>query len=89
MYRERTAVRRRLLWGEIGASRSISQANDWLMIGDFNEIRYPAEREGKGTFDRAGSSKFESAIDGFTELQAIGGDFTWSNGTGLQHTQIG
>lgn len=73
--------------GEIDTIRASSQINDWLVISDFNEIRHPAEREGQGSFDRVGAGEFESVINGFTELQAVGGDFTWSNGEGLEHTR--
>lgn len=46
------------------------------MIGDFNEIRHPDERDEHGTFDRTGADEFESAVAGIIELEAIGGSFT-------------
>lgn len=67
-YGERTAVKRRPMWEEINSIREASQNNDWLVIGDFNEIRHPSEREGHGIFDRAGANEFEAVIVGFTEL---------------------
>lgn len=79
VYGERTAVKRRQLWEGIASFRPISSAKDWLIIGDFNKIRHPSEREGRGAFDRAGASEFESAIAGFMEIATIGGDFTWTN----------
>lgn len=87
VYRERTAVKRRELWSGISSLRSTSDSRDWLIVGDFNEIRHPAEREGHGAFDRAGATKFENAIAGFTELETIGGEFTWSNRVGALHTR--
>lgn len=51
------------------------------MIGDFNEIRHPTEHQGRGAYDRAGPKEFENAIGGFTEIEAVGGTFTWTNGT--------
>lgn len=87
VYGERTAVKRRKLWDGITSLRSISNANDWLIIGDFNQIRHPLEREGRGIFDRAGALEFENAIAGFTEIAAIGGDFIWTNGTGADNTR--
>lgn len=87
VYGESTAVKRRPLWSGIGAIRPMSDAKDWMMIGDFNEIRHPVEREGHDSFDRSGADEFETAIAGFTELEAIGSRFTWSNGVGSQHTR--
>lgn len=87
VYGENTPAKRRLLWDGICASRQTSGQKDWLIIGDFNEIRHPAEREGRGSFDRTGADEFESAIAGFTELKAVGVSFTWSNGVGPQHTR--
>lgn len=86
-YGEGTAVKRRPLWNGINTIRSISDNRDWLLIGDFNEIRNPTERDGHGTFDRAGADEFVTAIVGFTELEAIGGRFTCSNRVGSQHTR--
>lgn len=57
------------------------------MIGDFNEIRHSDERDGHGSFDRVGADEFELAISGFTELDTIGGYFTWSNGIDPLHTR--
>lgn len=72
VYRERIAVKRWPMWDEINSIRAASQNNDWLIIGDFNEIRHPSEREGHESFDRAGATEFEAAIVGFTELSQWG-----------------
>lgn len=87
VYGEGTTVKRRPLWNTIAAIWPTSGGKEWLMIGDFNEIRHPSEREGHDNYNRAGANEFESAIDGFTELEAIGGKFTWANGVGRQHTR--
>lgn len=87
VYGEGTVVKRRQLWSGINAIRPMPDAKDRLLIDDFNEIRHPAEREGHGSFDRIGADEFESAIARFTELEAIGRCFTWSNGVGPQHTR--
>lgn len=87
VYGENTAVKRRELWNGINSLRQTSHARDWLLIGDFNEIRHPDERDGHGNFDRAGAGEFEAAIAGFSELEAIGGSYNWSNGVGPQHTR--
>lgn len=87
VYGERTAVKRRPLWAGITSIRAMPSANDWLVIGDFNEIRDPSEREGHGNFDRAGATEFENAIAGFTEIATIGGDFTYANGIRAHHTR--
>lgn len=89
VYDEETVVKRRPLWDGITAIRPTSNSNDWLIIDDFNEIQqHSSEREGHRSFDRVGASEFESAIYGFTELEAIRGDFTWENGTESQHTRF-
>lgn len=82
VYDHNTPAKRRQLWEGINAGRPTSKRKDWLLIGDFNEIRHPNERDGHGIFDRAGAGEFESAIAGFTELDTVGGSFTWSNGAG-------
>lgn len=76
VYGKNTVVKRRRLWDGINASRSTSNTRDWLLIGDFNEIRHPTEREGHGSFDRVGVDDFEMATAGFTKLEAIGRNFT-------------
>lgn len=76
VYGEGRAMKRQPLWSGIDAIRPTSSKNDWLMIRDFNEIRHPSERQGHGNYDRTGANEFENAINGFTELEAIGGKFT-------------
>lgn len=87
VYDEGTIAKRRLLWSGIEAIRYSSNETDWLMIGDFNEIWHPSERQGRGVYDRTRPDEFESAIGGSTEIEAIGGTYTWANGTGSQHTR--
>lgn len=87
VYGENSPVKRRALWAGINEIRPSSNTNDWLLVGDFNEIRHSAEREGRGTFDRMGADDFEAAIAGFTELEAVEGNFTWSNGVSPLHTR--
>lgn len=64
VYGEGSVVKRHPLWSGITAARSASDTKDWILIGDFNEIRHPEEREGRGSFDRAGADEFEAAISG-------------------------
>lgn len=61
-----TPIKRRALWAGINEIRPLSTTNDWLLIGDFNEIRHPSEREGRGVSDRSGADEFEVTISGFT-----------------------
>lgn len=86
-YGDNTPVKRRRLWYGINSSRPASAGKDWLLIGDFNKIRHLDERDGHESFDRVGVDEFESAIVCFTELEAIGGNFTWTNGVGPHHTR--
>lgn len=87
VYGEGTVIKRIPLWDGINSLRPTSSSKDWPIIRDFNEIHHPSEWEGHGSFDRAGASEFENAIGGFTEMEAIGDDFTWENGTIVQFTR--
>lgn len=44
VYGENTAIKKRQLWEGITGSRQASDLNDWLLIGDFNEIRHPVKK---------------------------------------------
>lgn len=57
------------------------EINEWLIIGDLNEILILAEREGHGIFDVVGAQEFSNVIISLTELESCGGYYTWSNGT--------
>lgn len=65
----------------------ISDQIDWLLAGDFNEIRYPHEHDGCGQFDHVGASDFNLVVEDLIELDNVGGTFTWSNGFSPQHTR--
>lgn len=60
VYGKRTVVKRRELWNELNSFRSVSNGKDWLIFGNFNEIRHPSERVGSGGFDRTGLEPLSS-----------------------------
>lgn len=66
-------MKQRPLWNRINTIRPISDACDWLLIRDFNEIRHPAERDDHGTFDRARANEFETSITGFMNWKQFAG----------------
>lgn len=54
----------------------------WLLMGDFNEIRFQTEKEGQGVFKEEARRKyFNDAIEKaeIMELSISRGFFTWSN----------
>lgn len=61
----------RELWEGISRIQSTSGDSDWLVIGDFNEIRSPEESEGHGPFDQVGANEFNTAVGGLTELDTV------------------
>lgn len=81
------ATKQKELWTAIREIRAMLESNDWLMVGDFNEIRDPAERDGHGQFIANGAHKFNEVVQGMEELGYSGGFFTWSNRSGAHHTR--
>lgn len=46
------------------------------MVGDFNEVRWSEDRDGRGLFDQAGANDFNSVISGLFELDTINEYYT-------------
>lgn len=84
---ECTMEKRKELWRQIDTIITISNSQDWLITGNFNEILQLVEWDGLGQFNHVGASKFNNAIKGLTELKAIGRLYTWCNGVILKHIQ--
>lgn len=60
---------------------------EWLLVGDFNEIRSPVNKDGRGNFDQERTIDFNLELNNLIWLDAIGGFFTWSNGFVLNNTR--
>lgn len=87
IYSEQNATRRRKLWQFIEDSKTIVDQGEWLVPRDL--MRYsPDEKERHGNFDLQGAMEFNNAMRGLTELEAIGGISTWSNGFRQEHTRL-
>lgn len=68
--------KRKLLWDCIRELRETYNNHDWIIVGDFNEICLPTERDEHGSFDMNEVADFNQAIQGLIELPMLGSDFT-------------
>lgn len=52
-----------------------------VIMGDFNEVSYPNEREGQIMFDVGGVAKFNALIEDISvvEVRSIRGFYMWNN----------
>ncbi|XP_031272152.1 uncharacterized protein LOC116130575 [Pistacia vera] len=79
---EMTSVgERKELWKELIHHANVSQREPWVIIGDFNAVRFSGEKKG-------GSNQWNSQCEEFNDmceeadiddLNAIGSFFTWNN----------
>lgn len=63
------------------------------MAGNYNEIRFQAEREGSSIYEDEGPTAFSGMMEQthLNELLSTKGNFTWSNksiGTGFMRSHI-
>ncbi|WMV29117.1 hypothetical protein MTR67_022502 [Solanum verrucosum] len=84
VYAKCKKIERRELWGELGAMRSLCEG-PWVVGGDFNVIRYPAERSNCSRINGT-MTEFSECIE---ELELVdpplfGGSYTWRRGEGHQ-----
>uniref|UniRef100_A0A2N9EFL4 Reverse transcriptase domain-containing protein n=1 Tax=Fagus sylvatica TaxID=28930 RepID=A0A2N9EFL4_FAGSY len=70
---------RRLMWDELAGIRSWWDV-PWCLGGDFNVVRFPAERVGSTNFSTS-MHEFSDFISshGLIDIPLTGGNFTWSN----------
>jgi hypothetical protein len=66
------------------AMRSLHSGSDlpWLMLGDFNEILFPHEKEGGRARSQAQLQAFQNSLMdcGLADIGFIGDNFTWQRG---------
>lgn len=70
-YGDRDVVSHRKLWLRIREIVVIAGNCDWLLVGDFNEIRSSEEREDHGVFDAFRAAEFNNVVHNLTKLEAI------------------
>lgn len=87
MYGENNVVKWRNLCSKLKAMKIESEYLDWLIVGDFNEIRNLTEQEGLGQFNQVGALEFYQAFESLTKIESIGGRYAWCNGYSLQQTK--
>lgn len=71
---------RRSLWKEMGAIYGLI-SQPWVIVGDFNVVRFEAEKEGNARSTRA-MREFSRLIDDLSLLDPPlhGGKYTWFRG---------
>lgn len=72
---------------KIVKSTQLSNSNDWVLGGDFNEVRTSSEREGRSPIDQGGADDFNATVDHIFELETYRGNFTYRNGFVEYHMQ--
>ncbi|KAK1326416.1 hypothetical protein QJS10_CPA01g01883 [Acorus calamus] len=72
---------RLLLWNEMRNLVPISMHDQWIVGGDFNEIRYCHEKNGSDLFYSRRMARFNECIAdcNLQDLRALGTQFSWSN----------
>ncbi|XP_077232003.1 uncharacterized protein LOC143865668 [Tasmannia lanceolata] len=79
VYASNFGILRRTLWDNL--NRSKPPNSPWLIIGDFNIIRYISEKLGGADPNREDMKEFNDCIDhcSLLDLKTIGPLLTWSN----------
>lgn len=81
-YGPNTEREREDFWTELEDVHSWSSLV-WCLGGDFNIVRYPLEKKGGRRYTRGMIDFFDFiSRNKLTDLQLIGGHFTWGNGQG-------
>ncbi|KAI8539045.1 hypothetical protein RHMOL_Rhmol09G0150700 [Rhododendron molle] len=72
---------RRLLWDDLRSSCGFVGAQPWIVISDFNVIRWQNEKSSSSHFDATATCEFNTCIKDIEmeELNSKGLWFTWSN----------
>ncbi|KAJ9564655.1 hypothetical protein OSB04_000621 [Centaurea solstitialis] len=78
VYAPQSTRLKKLLWEEILKVLEKESDFDWIVCGDFNEVRSAAERKGS-SFDPLGARNFNDFIfsAGLSDLRLGGRSFTW------------
>ncbi|XP_058208349.1 uncharacterized protein LOC131321384 [Rhododendron vialii] len=75
------ASARRILWDDLRASMGSVGCQPWIVLGDFNAVRWQNEKSNSNSFDNASAGDFNQCIEdiGVEQLNSTGLWFTWSN----------
>lgn len=71
---------RQALWNSL-SSISLGIANPWLVLGDFNSVRWSWEKKGGAAPIHSAMQDFNDCLDncGLKDFPMVGPAFTWSN----------
>ncbi|KAH7853634.1 hypothetical protein Vadar_004941 [Vaccinium darrowii] len=81
IYGHNQASARQQLWDDIKAVSSLVGTSPWILLGDFNAIRWHHEKSDCTHFDVNAANDFNRCLDaiGMEELNSSGLLYTWSN----------
>lgn len=82
------AGNRTKLWDDLRTSYSLVGLQPWILMGDFNAVRWQNERSDHGSFDSTSAGDFNTCLEyiGMEDINSTGFWFTWSNRrTGREH----
>ncbi|XP_010675063.1 uncharacterized protein LOC104891112 [Beta vulgaris subsp. vulgaris] len=88
VYASPDPTRRHDLWREL---KDFAAQNNkpWLIAGDFNETRFPSERNTSCSETTRRSARFNDWVDemDLLEIEFVGASYTWSRGLSLETRQ--
>ncbi|KAF7134243.1 hypothetical protein RHSIM_Rhsim08G0102700 [Rhododendron simsii] len=72
---------RRKLWDELRMGLGLVGNQPWIILGDFNAVRWQQAKSDPTSFDSASAGELNSCLEdiGVEELNSTGPWFTWSN----------
>ncbi|KAF7129874.1 hypothetical protein RHSIM_Rhsim10G0146400 [Rhododendron simsii] len=83
------ATSRRQLWVDLRSCHGIVGSQPWILVGDFNSVRWQNEKSNPSHFDASAAAEFNSCLNDVEveDLNAKGLWFSWSNRrVGLDHS---
>ncbi|KVI03148.1 Endonuclease/exonuclease/phosphatase [Cynara cardunculus var. scolymus] len=89
IYAPQSSVSKLRLWSAIEQFLNDNSDLKWVIMGDFNEVRYVNERKGS-TFSFLGASRFNDFIrdSGLMEVRSGGTKFTRMSADGAKHSKL-
>ncbi|KAF7152135.1 hypothetical protein RHSIM_Rhsim01G0069200 [Rhododendron simsii] len=81
VYGYNQAGNRKKLWDDLRTSYGLVGLQPWILMGDFNVVRWQNERSDHGYFDATSAGDFNTCLEdiGMEDINTTGFLFTWSN----------